>query len=100
MDLQDYCRNVQIELSGWQAKVKEVVRRLDQVDAGDKSNVVSQVNDLHIILEELDQRVTLLETECPTEWYPAREEIQNKLQVLGYKWEEAWKHAVGGNVGG
>ncbi|MEJ2234054.1 MAG: hypothetical protein P8X67_09010 [Syntrophobacterales bacterium] len=43
MELQDYCRNVQIELAGWQAKVKEVVRRLD---------------------------------------------------------EEAWKHAVGGNVGG
>ena len=100
MDLQDYCRNVQIELSVWQAKVKEVVRRLDQADTGDKSNVVSQVYDLHIILEELDQRVTQLETECPTEWHPAREEIQNKLQALGYKWEEAWQHAVGGNVGG
>ena len=54
MDLQDYCRNVQIELSGWQAKVKEVVRRLDQADTGDKSNVVSQVYDLHIILSRLN----------------------------------------------
>ena len=100
MELQDYCRNVQIELTGWQAKVKEVVRRLDQVDNGNKSGVFSQVNDLHIILEELDQRVSQLEKECPTEWHPAREEIQNKLQSLGYKWQEAWKDAVGGNVGG
>ena len=28
------------------------------------------------------------------------DEIQNKLQALGYKWEEAWEHAVGGNIGG
>jgi hypothetical protein len=100
MELQDYCRNVQIELAGWQAKVEQVVRRLDQVDNGNKSGIFSQVNDLHIILEELDQRVSQLEKECPTEWRPAREDIQNKLQSLGYKWEEAWKHAVGGNVGG
>jgi hypothetical protein len=100
MELQDYCRNVQIELTGWQAKVKEVVRRLDQADTGSKSSIFSQVNDLHIILEELDHRVSQLEEECPTEWDPAREEIQNKLQSLGYKWKEAWKHAVGGNVGG
>jgi hypothetical protein len=100
MELQDYCRNVQIELAGWQAKVKEVVRRLDQADTGNKSSIFSQLNDLHIILQELDYRVSQLEKECPTEWHPAREEIQNKLQSLGYKWEEAWKHAVGGNVGG
>ena len=100
MELRDYCRNVQIELSGWQAKVKQVVRRLEQVDTVQRSKVVSQVNDLHIILEELEQRVSQLEKECATEWHPGREEIQNKLQSLGYKWEKAWKHAVGGNVGG
>ena len=50
MELQDYCRNVQIELIGWQAKVKEVVRRLDQTDTRLKGTIVSQVNDLRIIL--------------------------------------------------
>jgi hypothetical protein len=100
MELQDYCRNVEIELTGWQAKVKEVVRRLDRADTGDKGNIVSQVNDLHIMMEELGHRISQLEKECPTEWHPAREEIQNKLESLGYKWEEAWEHAVGGNVGG
>ena len=70
MELQHYCRNVQIELSGWQAKVKDVVRKLDQADTGDKANIVSPVDDLHIILEELDHRVSELETECLTEWHP------------------------------
>jgi len=100
MELQAYCRNVQIELTGWKAKVYDVMRRLDRVDSGDKGNVVSQVNDLHIFVEELGDRISQLERECPTEWHPVREDIQNKLQSLGYKWEEAWEHAVGGDVGG
>jgi hypothetical protein len=100
MELQDYCRNVQTELTGWKAKVYDVMRRLDRADTGDKGKVVSQVNDLHIIVEELDDRISQLERECPTEWHPAREEIQNKLQASEYRWEEAWEHATGGNVGG
>jgi rubrerythrin len=100
MEIEDYCRNVQEELTGWKAKVYDVMRRLDRADTGDKGNIVSQVNDLHIIVEELDQRISDLEKECPTEWQLDREEIQNKLQTLGYKWEEAWENAVGGNVGG
>jgi hypothetical protein len=100
MELQDYCRNVQIELTGWKAKVYDVIRRLDTADTGDKGEIVSEVNDLHIIVEELSDRIAQLERECPTEWRPAREEIQNKLQALGFKWEKAWEHAVGGNIGG
>jgi hypothetical protein len=101
MELQDYCRNVKTELTGWKAKVYDVMRRLDRADTGDKGKVVPQVNDLHILVEELSDRISQLERECPTEWRPAaRDEIQNKLQTLGYKWEEAWEHAIGGNVGG
>ena len=100
MELQEYCHNVEEELIGWKAKVYDVMHRLDKVDTGDKGKVVSQVNDLHIIVQELSDRIAQLERECPTEWQPAREEIQNKLQALGYQWKEAWEGASGGNVGG
>ncbi|MEJ2364270.1 MAG: hypothetical protein P8075_02240 [Deltaproteobacteria bacterium] len=100
MELQEYCHNVEEELTGWKAKVYDVMYRLDKVDTGDKGKIVSQVNDLHIIVQELSDRIAQLERECPTEWQPAREEIQNKLQALGYKWQEAWEGASGGNIGG
>ena len=100
MELQDYCQNVKTELTGWKEKVRDVRTRLDKLDTGDKAHIISQVNDLHIIVEELGDRISKLEKECPVEWHPQREEIQNKLQALGYRWEETWEHAVGGNVGG
>lgn len=100
MELQEYCRIMQEELGGWKVKVSEAMQRLDRLESRDKGRIVSQVNDLHIIVEELGDRISQLERECPTEWHPARDEIQNKLQALGYKWEEAWQNATGGNVGG
>ena len=100
MELQDYCNNVQIELTGWKAKVDDVMRKLDKVDTGDKGNIVSLVNDIHIIVEGLSDRISQLERECPTEWFPEREAIQNKLQALDYKWDEAWQGVAGGDVGG
>jgi hypothetical protein len=100
MELQDYCRNVHTELSGWKAKIYDIVRKLDKLSTGDKAKVVNQVNDLHIIVEELEERLSGLERECPTEWSPVRAEIQNKLQALGHKWEEAWTAYPGGFYGG
>ena len=100
MELQDYCQNVQEVLTGWKAKVYDVMHRLDKLDTGDRGKIVSQINDLHIIVQELSDRIAQLERECPTEWQPAREEIQNQLQALDYKWKEAWEGASGGNFGG
>jgi hypothetical protein len=100
MELQDYCNNVQIELTGWKAKVDDVMRKLDKVDTGDKGNIVSLINDIHIIVEGLSDRISQLERECPTEWAPEREAIQNKLQALDYKWDEVWQRVAGGDVGG
>ena len=100
MEVQDYCRSLHIELTGWKAKVYDLMRRLDRADTGDKGKIVSQVNDLHIIVEELSDRLSTLERECPAEWQPRREEIQNKLQTLSYEWEGAWQAVAGGDVGG
>jgi hypothetical protein len=100
MELQDYCRNVHTELSGWKAKIYDIVRKLDKLSTGDKAKIVNQVNDLHIIVEELEERLSGLERECPTEWSPVRTEIQNKLQTLGHKWQEAWTSYPGGFYGG
>ena len=100
MDLQDYCRNVHIEVTGWKAKIYDVMRKVDKLSSGDKTRILDQINDLHIIVEELGDRLTQLERECPSEWSPVKTEIQNKLQALGYKWEEAWKSYPGGFYGG
>ena len=63
----------------------DVVRKLDKISTGDKEKVVPEVNELHIILEELGDRIEKLKKECPTSWAPDRTEIENKIGYLRTK---------------
>lgn len=40
MDVRDYCDSLVTELTGWKAKMYDVMRRLDKVPSGDKEKVL------------------------------------------------------------
>ena len=90
MELKDYCSNLSSELTGWKAKAYDIVRRLDKVSSGDKAKVVDQVRDLHILVEELEDRIERLRKECPTVWSPDQMEIEQKLSSLKGKLAHLW----------
>lgn len=90
MDVKSYCDNLAIELTGWKAKVYDIVRKLDKMPSGDKEKVVPEVNELHMIIEELDDRVDRLKAECPVQWEPDRLELERRTTQLKNIW---WKVA-------
>jgi len=73
-DYKDYCDTVGLELSGWRDKVDDLLRKLDHMSTGAKEKVVSEVNGLHILAEELNERIAKLGRECSTNWQPQRED--------------------------
>ena len=75
MDVKSYCDSLIIELTGWKAKVYEVVRKLDKASSGDKQKVVPMVNELHMVIEELTDRTDRLKKECPIHWAPEKIEL-------------------------
>jgi hypothetical protein len=90
MELKDYCSNLSSELTGWKAKAYDIVRRLDKVSSGEKAKVVDQVRDLHILVEELEDRIERLRKECPTVWSPDQMEIEQKIHDVKIYWEKVW----------
>lgn len=90
MELKDYCSNLAAELTGWKAKAYDIVKRLDKVSSGDKEKVIDQVRDLHMLIEELEDRIERLRKECPIEWSPDQIEIENKLSSVKTKWAQLW----------
>jgi len=99
-EIKDYCDNVSVELAGWKAKVSEVVRKLDQRPTGDKEKVVAEVNELHMVMDELSDRIERLRLECATSWKPEREEIDNKVGWLRQKLDEIGDTIPQGDIGG
>ena len=100
MDLRSYCDNVEIELAGWKAKIYDVIRKTDKLPTGDKEKVVPMIQDLHMIVEELSDRIGKLEKECPTEWDPHRTEIEGTMSQMRDRWESAWEQMSGADIGG
>ena len=100
MELTQYCEGVAGELSAWKTRVDDIVRKLDHVSTGDKINVVPQVNELHMIIEDLDHRINRLKTECPTAWEPEKEEMEGKFTHLQRTWEGVWENVSPGEIGG
>ena len=88
MNVKDYCKNVDIELNAWKAKLYNIMRQMDDMPTSDKQRMYEKVNGLHIIMTELDDRIDQLRTTCPTEWTPEKSEIKGKIVELERVYDE------------
>jgi predicted nuclease with TOPRIM domain len=98
--IEGYCDNLSMELAGWKTKVAGVVEKLDRVSTGDKEKVVGEVNELHMVMEELGDRIARLRRECATSWKPEREEIEKKVGWLRQRVEEIAETIPQSDIGG
>jgi len=88
MEVLDYCRSIETELTAWKAKFYDMSRKIDRLGTAEKERVLPNVEDLHIFLTELEDRIGQLKTECPTEWSPIKSEIDNAHIDMRGKYEE------------
>jgi len=100
MELKDYCHNLAAELMGWKAKMYDVARKMDKLSTGEKEKIVNEVNEIHMIIEELNDRVQRLQFECPTDWGPDEMEMNAKSATLRLKLEEVSKTVSPSDIGG
>lgn len=89
MHVRDYCDNVSSELTGWKAKMYDVMRKLDKLPSGDKEKVAPYLNDIHMIMESLGDRINQLRYECPVDWDPQKKEVDGVLDKIKIRWDEA-----------
>lgn len=70
MEINDYCRNIDMELSQWKKELSHIVSKFDSMPTSTKEKVYEEVNELHIIITELGDRIERLRTECSIAWQP------------------------------
>jgi len=88
MDVQDYCKSMETEMSAWKAKLYDVMRKVDKLGSAEKEGILANVEDLHMLLEEMSDRVEKLKTECPSDWSPIKGEIEGGSVDMRGKYEE------------
>jgi hypothetical protein len=88
MDVIDYCKSMETEMTAWKAKLYDTMRKIDKFGTSEREKILPNIEDLHILLEEMEGRVGQLKNECPTEWSPAKKEIDDGAVDMRGKYEE------------
>ena len=66
MASRDYCSSVSAELEQWSEKLHKLSSEIDQIPSINKYRLLPQIEELHIIMTELDDRLCDLMVACPT----------------------------------
>ena len=90
MDVKSYCDSVGSELTGWKAKLYDVIRRTENLESGNKENIEPMVAELKDMVDDLEERIAALARECPTEWGDDKSDIDGKMSQFTQKWKEVY----------
>jgi len=82
MDVTSYCNTLENQLTGWKAKIYDVIRTVNQLPDHEMEAVSPSIRSLHAIVEEIDNEMEQLRSACPADWSPNRNLIDDKLSEL------------------
>jgi len=83
---------METELTDWKAKLYDVMRKVDKLGTAEREKVLPNIEDLHMLLEDMSDRVVKLKTECPSDWSPIKAEIDEGSIDMRGKYEETMEY--------
>ena len=89
MDAKDYCRSVEVELYGWKAKMYDMVRKVDKLRSTEKDKIAARVEELHGHIADMERLIEQLQTECPVDFGPQKEQLEKSGEGMKKKYEDA-----------
>jgi predicted nuclease with TOPRIM domain len=87
MDVKDYCSGLEMEMTAWKAKLYDLTRKMDRLGTKEKEKVLANVEDLHMLLAEMGDRVQQLKTECPSDYGTDKKQIEQASVDMRSKFE-------------
>lgn len=88
MDALDFCKGMEMELTAWKAKIYDAIRKAERLPSGDREKVLPNIQDIHIIVTELEDKIETLKTECPSDWSPQKKEVDDAHVDMRSKYEQ------------
>ncbi len=71
-----YCSSVAEELEFWSGRLHELSRKIDSAPSIDKYRLLPHIEELHILMTEVDDRLCDVMNACPTVENLKEEEIR------------------------
>ena len=105
MKARNCCKTMEMELTAWKAMVYEIVRNMEKLPGRDKEKILPNIQDIHILIEEMDNRIEEIRENCTPETciediQTEREQFNIDISSLRVKVEDAVQVLGAGNFGG
>jgi predicted RNase H-like nuclease (RuvC/YqgF family) len=100
MEVKDYCNAMLAEVSAWKNKLEAMKKTADSYGTQQKEKVLPLIGQLEQEVATAQMRVDQLEKECPSDWSPMKNELDDLFGTVGSNVNRAWKDLEAGNVGG
>ena len=99
------CKTMEMELTAWKAIIYDIVRKMEKLPGGEKEKIRPNIEDIHILIEEMDARIEQIRETCTPETgiddiKTERENFTYTVSDVRVKAEEAMKILGGGDFGG
>ncbi len=100
MEVKDYCNAMLAEVSAWKTKLETMKKVADSYGSAQKEKIMPLIGQLDQEVVAAQARVDQLKNECPSDWSPLKNELDDLFGTVGSSVDRAWKELEGGNVGG
>ena len=96
---------MEMELTAWKAILYDITRKMEQIPGGEKQKILPNIEDLHMLVAEMDQRIDEIRENCTPETgiddiRTDRDKFDATLSTLRVKAENAMQALGAGNFGG
>ncbi len=96
---------MEMELTAWKAILYDITRKMELIPGGEKQKILPNIEDLHMLVSEMDQRIDEIRENCTPETgiddiRTDRDKFESTLSTLRVKAEDAMQALGAGNFGG
>ena len=105
MKARNCCKTMEMELTGWKTIVNDITCKMEELPGGQKSKILPNIEDLHMLMAEMDERIDQIRTTCSPETgmddiKTEREAFNKAISTSRVNTEEAMQGLGAGNFGG
>ncbi|MDY0220657.1 MAG: hypothetical protein RBR67_05940 [Desulfobacterium sp.] len=100
MEVKDYCKAMLAEVNAWKEKLEAMKKTADTYGTAEKGKILPLIGQLNQEVTTAQVRVDQLNNECPSDWSPIKNELDDLFGTVGSSVDRAWKELEVGNVGG
>jgi capsule polysaccharide export protein KpsE/RkpR len=90
MEVKDYCKAMKAEVTAWKEKLEAMKKTADSFGTEQKEKVLPLIGQLEQEVVTAQARVEQLDNECPSDWSPIKNELDELFGTVGSKIQHAF----------